>query len=62
MASRQCKNDPQKFCYVCGKFSTLRNISEDTKKLYKLYFGVALADQDKPWAPHKIHRLLQWTS
>ena len=54
---RQCKNDPDRFCYVCGQFTTKtqrRNITADIKKIYKLYFGCHLGDQDKPWAPHYI--------
>ncbi len=54
---RQCKNDPDKFCYVCGNFTTKiqrRALTTDIKKMYKLYFGCHLGDQDKPWAPHQI--------
>ena len=54
---RSCKNDPDIFCYVCGKF-TLRqhrkSISEFVVKAYFAYFGIKLGDQDKRWAPHII--------
>ena len=54
---RSCKNDPDMFCYVCGKF-TLRqhrkSISEFVVKAYFAYFGIKLGDQDKRWAPHII--------
>ncbi|XP_076058130.1 uncharacterized protein LOC143035239 isoform X3 [Oratosquilla oratoria] len=54
---RECKNHPDKFCYVCGNFTTKqqrRNITTNIKKIYKLYFDCHLGDQDKPWAPHQI--------
>ena len=56
MSSRRSrKNDPDMFCYVCGKF-TLRqhpkSISEFVVKAYFAYFGIKLGDQDKRWAPH----------
>ena len=54
---RECVNDPNKFCYVCGSLMTKnqqRSITGDLMKLYKAYFGCPLGDQDKSWAPHKI--------
>lgn len=54
---RNCINHPDSFCYVCGSFATKsqrRIITEDIKRIYKLYFGCQLGDQDKPWAPHII--------
>lgn len=52
---RQCKNSPNKFCYICGRYvlkSQCRPISEDVRKAYFLYFGCKIGDQDKLWAPH----------
>jgi len=54
---RTCLNHPDTFCYVCGSFTTKaqrRSITTDLKRIYKLYFGCPLGDQDKPWAPHVI--------
>jgi hypothetical protein len=54
---RTCKNHPDVFCYVCGSFtiaSQRRNITSDLCKIYRLYFGCPLGDQDKSWAPHII--------
>jgi hypothetical protein len=54
---RQCKNSPNQFCHVCGSFtpkSQQRVISNEIKKIYHLYFGCRLGDQDKSWAPHII--------
>ena len=60
MFSRECKNSPNCFCYVCGfyisgKYTTYK-IVKGTKywTTYKLYFGMDIGDQDKPWAPHVI--------
>ena len=52
---RLCKNSPDKFCYVCGRYvlkSQDRPITENVKKAYFLYFGCKVGDQDKNWAPH----------
>lgn len=54
---RRCINHPNCFCFVCGSFVTKsqrRTISYDLKKIYILYFGCPLGDQDKSWAPHII--------
>ena len=37
--SRQCRNHPDVFCYVCGEFTVKaqkRTITPEIKKLYKL--------------------------
>ena len=52
---RQCKNSLDKFCYICGSLTfkkNKRNISSHVKRLYELYFGIKVGDQEKPWAPH----------
>ena len=54
---RECKNHPDKFCYVCEKFtikSQQHPITNSMKKIYRLYFGCLLGDQNKSWAPHII--------
>ena len=53
--SRECLNNPDSFCYVCGCYIMKKqreNITELVCKAYRAYFGVTLGDQDKPWAPH----------
>ena len=54
---RQCKNHSDIFYYVCGSFaikSQRRKITNDLRKIYQLYFGCPLGDQDKTWAPHFV--------
>jgi len=72
MASkRSCKEDPNNFCYVCGKH--IKHNAEKRKidlcsgysKSYELYFGMKICDQEKSWAPHFIcgtcrRSLQQW--
>ncbi|XP_068201934.1 uncharacterized protein [Palaemon carinicauda] len=60
MATRGCKNSPDTFSYVCGyyigKKQVLHKIVKGAKLwiAYRLYFGMPMGDQDKPWAPHVI--------
>jgi len=54
MTSRQFKNDPNRFCYICGKLTSAkekRSITSHTKKLYKAHFDCDIAGKDKSWAP-----------
>lgn len=54
---RKCLNHPNSFCYTCGSFtpkSQRRTITPRLQKLYQLYFGCPLGDQDKGWAPHVV--------
>lgn len=65
---RQCKNSPDKFCYICGRYvlkSQGRTMTIDVKKAYFLYYGCKVGDQDKHWAPHSSCvscnvTLIQW--
>ena len=53
--NRNCKNNPNMFCYVCGEFTTRRQRKTITlflRNAYQVYFGCPLGDQDKSWAPH----------
>ena len=57
MTSRSCKNDPDRFCYICGEWKTVDNrksITDFVRKAYYAYSGIKLGDQDKPWAPHVV--------
>lgn len=52
---RKCLNNPDSFCYICGEFTLKkerRNLTTHVKKLYQLYSGCKVGDQDKSWAPH----------
>lgn len=60
MATRGCRNSPDSFCYVCGFYVGPKHVSHKIVKgakywiAYRLYFGMSMGDQDKPWAPHVI--------
>ena len=66
---RKCENDPNRFCYICGKVtlsSRQTKITHFVKQAYYAYFGVKLGDQDKPFAPHMccktyVESLRLWT-
>ena len=52
---KSCKNNPDRFCYICGKVTLSDHktkITSFVKKCYHAYFGMKLGDQDKPFAPH----------
>lgn len=52
--SRQCVNDPDSFCYICGELtlkSQKKQLTSLVKKAYHFYFGCQIGDQDKAWAP-----------
>src|SRR5271156_4200643 len=64
----KCVNDPNNFCYCCGKFtphSQRRSLTLTVKKAYYLYFGYKVGHEDKEWAPHVCcitcySGLIQW--
>jgi hypothetical protein len=68
MSRQGCINNPDKFCFICGKFVPMkqrRNVTAFVKKACHAYFGTKLGDQEKIWAPHKacrtcIEQLQQW--
>lgn len=54
---RACKNTNDKFCFICGRFTSMDQkvkITRFIKTLYEAYFGCHLSDQDKSWAPHIV--------
>ena len=54
---RKCYNNPNKFCYICGRFmfkGDERSITPRVKTLNYAYFKMKLGDEDKIFAPHKI--------
>ena len=52
--SFQCKNNPDLFCFICGKY-IINNAKKITlvRAAYKYYFQLEL-NEDKPWMPKKI--------
>ena len=57
ISGRQCVNNPDTFCYICGIYvisTRCRQISEFVLKAYFAYFGMKLGDQDKSFAPHIV--------
>ena len=52
---RNCVNNPDNFCYVCGEVKFVlqkRKITAVVKKACHHYFSCKVGDQDKSWAPH----------
>ena len=50
MNRRHCINNPDNFCYICGKFTTSaqrRKLCNKVKISYTFYFGCKVGDQDK---------------
>lgn len=59
MAGRifNCKNNPNSFCFVCGKYvtgMTGRKIKDNIKLAYLHYFGFEMRHDDKPWTPNIV--------
>ena len=47
---KQCRNDPDVFCYICGECMIARyrfNVRDFTERAYEAYFGMKLEDQEK---------------
>lgn len=52
-----CTNDSDNFCYVCGKYTTIKerlSITDYIKGIYKEYFSIGISHQEKSWVPHKV--------
>lgn len=70
MASRQCKLNPDKFCYVCGQIILSKNkryITEAVKRAYFQYFQIPVTNLDKNWVPRVVCEncrsiLLNWSA
>ena len=67
---RKCENNPDVFCYICGKYTFQHRhvkIAKFVEKAYYAYFGVKLGDQNKPCAPHVafkscVEHLREWSN
>ena len=52
---RSCKNNDDRFCYICGKVTLPDRkikITSFVKECYHAYFGMKPGHQDKPFALH----------
>lgn len=52
-----CENDPDEFCYVCGKYVIQKNkhiFTDSHQQKYEQYFGMAPENLDQQWAPSFI--------
>ena len=66
---RTCENDPDRFCYICGKIALSdrqANITSFVKKCCHAYFGMKLGNQDQSFAPHSccktcVENLRRWS-
>ncbi|KAJ8722816.1 hypothetical protein PYW07_003996 [Mythimna separata] len=57
---KPCLNDPNSFCFICGKFSLQKQrkkITEFVKTVYREYFGIPLVKRNKYWV--KKNKILQ---
>ena len=51
---RQCRNNPDVFCYPCGEYIMVKyqfNARDFIKRAYEAYFGMKLGNQNKSWEP-----------
>ncbi|EZA60811.1 hypothetical protein X777_13644 [Ooceraea biroi] len=68
MTSRTCVNHPDKFCYICGKYTLKKQgitITPFISSIYFHYFHLEIKNQDKSWVPHNackscVETLRQW--
>lgn len=53
--NRRCKNNPNRFCYICGHVvlpERKAKITDFVEKAYHAYFGLKLGQHLRPFAPH----------
>ena len=54
---RRCKQDHNKFCYICGEYTfsqSRRNVTELVKQAHSSYFGISITGEYIPLAPHMM--------
>lgn len=54
---KMCKFALEKFCFICGKYSSVktpRRFTEGLKLAYLHYFGFAAEHLDDPWTPDSV--------
>ena len=58
---RQCVNNPDLFCYICGDNTLKRSqnpVTEFIQKTYLAYFGISIRIQDEARASHIVCKAL----
>ncbi|XP_050548562.1 uncharacterized protein LOC126910234 [Daktulosphaira vitifoliae] len=52
----KCKNNPNKFCYVCGEyiFVTPPNFTSTLQSAYRLYFYISPENLGESWTPNVL--------
>lgn len=56
----KCANDPDNFCYICGKYIIAKNRRTFNKLIeenYLQYFGIRVENLNEPWTPGILCRL-----
>jgi len=59
---RQCQNNPDVFCYVCGEYMMAKyrfNVRDCTKRAYKAYFGMKLGTKTTLGHPTRCANIVQ---
>ena len=57
---RNCKNNPDRVCYICGNVvlpNRQAKITDFMKKACHDYFGIKLGDRNKPFAPLVFYKI-----
>ena len=57
---RLCRNKPDLLGYICGEYTIApkrKTVTSFITCAYHDYFGIKLADPDKPWAPHMVSKV-----
>ncbi|KYN11421.1 hypothetical protein ALC57_16434 [Trachymyrmex cornetzi] len=54
MTSRVCVNNPDKFCYICGRYALKKQMTAITEFIKSAYFEIK--HQDKTWIPHNVYK------
>ena len=70
MNTRKCSNDPDIFCYICGRLTFTKKrmkIDDNVKQLYRNYFNISISNQDASWVPHTackscVESLRRWNN
>uniref|UniRef100_A0A0L8IBD9 Uncharacterized protein n=1 Tax=Octopus bimaculoides TaxID=37653 RepID=A0A0L8IBD9_OCTBM len=44
MSARQCKNDPNRFCYICGELTFAKEKRSITRHIKKIFMKVSYED------------------
>lgn len=53
----RCNKSSDMFCYICGRLTMIGQscpITPQIRELYKQYFNINIANQEKCWVPHIV--------